>query len=268
MKGLIFFIIVIIIGVFISKKSKRKKVDSYQKKPPTTKPIITQINSVSEDKILYKQKGIKSFDMKGMYYQDLNLNKHKGEFIGHAKCEDNSHDMYAVGIYNLDNELLGYTPKGNKRLNHSLTEWNNGKVPAWGCLYYDDYYNKWEGTVYIPVGLTTEQTEKIGKILKLKFENQNQIKKKEKTTDKYFEILKRHNEITNLITDLNNPEELKYSFPKNLIPAISSHLEKEKNWEKLLELEKFQDLISELSEKWKESTLKRIENAKNNIAKH
>ncbi len=63
-----------------------------------------------------------------------------------------------------------------------------------------------------------------------------------------------------------NPEELYYSFPKNLIPSISSHLEKEKNWEKLIELEKYQDLINELSEKFKGTTLKRINFAKENMA--
>lgn len=102
--------------------------------------------------------------------------------------------------------------------------------------------------------------------MSLKFDNQTQIKKKEKSTEKYFEILNRHREITKLLADLKNPEEFYYSFPKNLVPSISSHLEKEKNWEKLLELEKHQDLISELSEKFRETTLKRIEKAKKNVA--
>lgn len=89
---------------------------------------------------------------------------------------------------------------------------------------------------------------------------------KSKSTEKYFEILNRYREIKQLLTDLKDPEELYYSLPKNLIPSISSHLEKEKNWKKLLELEKHQDLISDLSEKFKETTLKRIEKAKKNVA--
>lgn len=261
-------IIIVVIAYFIgkSKSKKTSKVQSkivFQKQNP--KYEITRIDTI-EEKILYKKKGIKTFDMKGMFYQNLNPEIHSGDFIGIGKCEDNSHDMYAVGIYNQQNELLGYTPKGNKRLNNSLTEWNDGKVQVWGGLSHDDYDDRWYGTVYIPVGLTTEQIDKVERILSLKSDNQTQIKKKEKSTEKYFEILNRHREIAKLLTDLKNPKEFHYSFPKNLVPSISSHLEKEKNWEKLLELEKHQDLISELSDKFRGTTLKRIEKAKKNVA--
>jgi hypothetical protein len=257
-------IILIVITYFIGKR-KTKKTSKVQIKVVPKEQNTNRIDIVDE-KILYKKKGIKTFVMKGMFYQNLNPKVHSGDFIGIGKCEDNSHDMYAVGIYNQQNELLGYTPKGNKRLNNSLTEWNNGKVPVWGGLSHDNYDDRWYGTVYIPVGLTTDQIEKVERVLSLISDNQTQIKKKEKSTEKYFEILKRHKEITKLLADLKNPKELYYSFPKNLIPSISNHLEKEKNWEKLLELEKYQDLISELSEKFKETTLKRIEKAKKKVA--
>lgn len=131
--GIIIFIL-FIIGKSITTPSSTKTSNSYSTPKPTIKS-----NYDPEEPLLYKKKGIKSFEMKGMYYRDLNPKLHNGQFIGFAKCEDNSHDMYAVGIYNRDNELLGYTPKGNKRLNSSLQEWNNGKVPAWGSLYYNDY---------------------------------------------------------------------------------------------------------------------------------
>jgi hypothetical protein len=58
---------------------------------------------------------------------------------------------------------------------------------------------------------------------------------------------------------------LSYSFPRNLIPSISSHLEKEKNWEKLIELENHQDLINDLNTKFRETTLRRINIAKENV---
>jgi len=48
---------------------------------------------------------------------------------------------------------------------------------------------------------------------------------------------------------------------------ISKHLEKEKNWEKLIELDKFHDLINSLTDKFKTSTIKRIEKAKENLKK-
>lgn len=258
--------IIIAIAYFIGKNKSEKTVKTtraiVQPKTSIEKPIEIHL---TEEKLLYKSKGIKAFDMKGMFYQNLNPQIHNGEFIGYAKTGSNSHDMYAVEIYNNENKLLGYTPKGNKRLNYSLDEWHNGKIIVWGGLSHDDYDDKWYGNVNIPVGFSENQLEKVERVLNLKSENQNQINKKEKTTEKYFEILNRHREISNLLSELKDPKEFYYSFPKNIIPSISSHVEKEKNWEKLLELEKHQDLIAELSEKFKETTLKRIEIAKKNV---
>lgn len=258
-------IIIIVIAYFIGKNKSKKSIKQQPNKVSSSKPSkVKRIET--EENLLYKKKGIKAFDIKGMFYQKLNPETDNGEFIGFAKCENNSHDMYAVGIYNEDGKLLGYTPKGNKRLNLSLKEWHSGKTVTWGNLRHDDYDDKWYGTAYIPVGFTLGQIEKLERILKLKRENEIQIKLKEKETEKYFEILSKHREISKLLADIKNPEELFYSFPKNLIPSISSHLEKEKNWEKLIELEKYQDLINELSEKFKETTLKRINIAKENVA--
>ena len=260
-------IIIIVIAYFIVKSKSKKTLKTTKAivQPKKTDQKTTEIH-LAEEKLLYKNKGIKMFEIKGMFYQNLNPKVNSGEFVGYAKANNNSHDMYAVEIYDNENRLLGYTPKGNRRLNNSIKEWHNGKILVWGGLSHDDYDDKWYGNVYIPAGFTESQLKKVELILNLKSENQNQINKKEKSTEKYFEILERHIEISNLLSDLKNPKEFYYSFPKNLIPSISSHLEKEKNWEKLMELEKHQDLISELSEKFKETTLKRIELAKKNVA--
>lgn len=270
-KFLVILIIIIAVIYFVSKGKSKKQL-------PTTKTIAKPIiepqkkadkptsKQSNKESLLYKTKGIKTFDIKGIFYQNLNPEIYSGNFIGYAKTDNNSHDMYAVEIYNEENKLLGYTPKGNKRLHSSLNEWHNGKIIVFGGISHDDYDDKWYGNVYIPVGFTETDLEKVERILKLKSENQIEINKKEKSTEKYFEILNRHSEISNLLTEIKNPTEFYYSFPKNLIPSISSHLEKERNWSKLLELEKHQDLISELSEKFKETTLKRIETAKKNVA--
>lgn len=261
-------VVIIVIAYFIGKNRSKKKSSEIRKNDPVKKTEVQKPkqDKIVTEKVLYKTKGIKSFDLKGMFYQKLNPKIHSGSFIGLAKCNKNSHDKYAVEIYNNENVLLGYTPKGNIRLNNSLKEWNNGKVIVWGGLGFDNFENKWLGTVHVPVGFTTVQLEKVQRVLNLMNENQLDIKSKEKSTDKYSEILKRHTEIKTLLNELNNPVEFYYSFPKNLIPSISSHLEKEKNWSKLIELEKHQDLISELNEKFKAKTLMRIEKAKENIA--
>lgn len=265
---LIIIILIAVIYFYRKNKSKNQIQPTSIAKPTnqTIKAVEKPTQKLNDGQLLYKTKGIKSFEIKGLFYQGLNPKIHGGEFKGYAKTDNNSHDMYAVEIYNEENKLLGYTPKRNKRLNNSINEWHNGKVIIFGGISHDDYDNKWYGNVYIPVGYTENQLVKVEQILKLKSENHHQINKKEKSTEKYFEILNRHREINNLLTELKNPIEFYYSFPKNLIPSISSHLEKEKNWTKLLELENYQDLISDLSEKFKETTLERIETAKKNVA--
>ena len=260
---------IIVLIVFLLKPKKNhinsnKQTSNY--KDIQSRTDSKQKRQIINKGILYKSRGIKTFEMKGMYYLDLNPNIHGKEFIGYAICEDNEHDKYAVEIYNNNNELLGYTPKGNKRLNNSLLEWNNGKVLAWGGLSFENYNDKWYGTVFIPVGFTSEQIEKLNIIIKLRNKNKENIKKKDKSTEMYFEILNNHKIIKQHLFDLNNPEEIYYSFPKNFIPSISSHLEKEKNWSRLIQLEDFPDLISNLSKKYKETTLKRIDKAKKNIS--
>lgn len=259
-------VLIIVIVYFIGKSKTKKATVKYvnpihSKNTQYSKPKVKK-----EDNFLYAKKGIKEFELKGMYYRNLNPNIHAGLYYGFAKCEQNSHDRYAVGIYNFNNELLGYTPKGNKRLSNSITEWNVGIAPAWGALRYDDFNDKWYGHVEIAIGFKSEENIKIDRFLKLKKENEERISKKEKSTENYFQILSNHSEIESLLSDLNNIPELHYSFPTKLIPSISSHLEKEKNWNKLIELEKHMDLISALSEKFKQTTLNRIEEAKKIVA--
>ena len=223
-----------------------------------------KVNNV-EDSHLYKTKGVKEFEIKGMYYRNLKPTEHQGEFYGYVECVSNSHDKYAVGVYNTNSELLGYVPKGNRRLNNSISEWNDGIAPAWGSLHYNDYNDRWDGYVKIVVGFSSEVNSKVKKFHNLKKDLEVLIKNKEKSTENYFLILNTHAEIKSILMELKDVKGLDYQFPPRLIPSISSHLEKQKEWEKLIELENHMDLIAVLSEKFKQSTLRRIEKAKNNI---
>ena len=218
--------------------------------------------TIIETKLLYKRKGIKKFEMKGMFYRDLSPALHSGYFNGYALCEYNLHDTYAVGIYNNHDIHLGYTPKRNKRLSDSLDEWHYGKVMAWGSIWYNEFEDNWQGSVYIPVGYSIDELQKIENVIELKSKCHELIQDEQKSTDKFFEILKSEKELSILLSVLRNPQELAYSIPKNLISSIAVHLEKEKNWEKLIELENYQHLISVLNIKLKEGLLRRIEKAK------
>jgi len=260
---MVFFLIIvltIIAIVYLFRTGESRTYSNSIGSSYSTEPIYRNLEN--DGPLLYKNKGIKSFGMKGMYYRDLVPEIHVGEFIGYAQCEDNSHDQYAVGIFNGKSEHLGYTPRGNKRLNNSLLEWNQGKVPAWGTIYYDAFDDRWSGQVYIPVGFNKEQIEKFELVLKQIDQNRKRIKKNEKSTEDYFEIIAVHKKIQELLAELRNPQELNYSFPKNLIPALSNHLEKEKDWTRLVELEKHEELIYDLNERFRETTLNRIRKAK------
>ncbi|WP_339624557.1 hypothetical protein [uncultured Winogradskyella sp.] len=262
-KLFIVVILIIVLAYFIGKNKTKTSCTKEDKSKQTTNTPQSKEQNQIPDKYLYKKIGIKECNMKGMFYQNLKPNIHSGIFYGFAKCEQTSHDQYAVGIYNFDNELLGYAPKGNKRLHNSIHAWNNRIAPAWGSLRYNDYKDEWYGHAEIAIGFNNEKTKQIECFLRLKNKNEELIRKQEKSTEKYFEILNNHSEIKTILSSLKEIVKLGYSFQTNLLPSISSHLEKEKNWKKLIELEKHTDLISELSEKFKQTTLRRIDKAKN-----
>lgn len=266
MNALLTIFVIILVIYFFRKNSKEKKkiIQTYKTSEFEKKEISSSFNKIEDEKMLYKTKGIKSFEIRGTYYRDLNETD-AGDFIGHVSCEYNSHDQYAVGIYNDNDYLIGYVPKGNRRLNESLTEWHNEKVIAWGNLQFDDYDNKWYGVVYIPVGLNEKQIRSIEETFDLIKNNKTLISKKDLTTSEYFEILENHKKIKSNLNIIKDKDNLFYYFPKTLIPSLSKKLESEKDWNNLIKIEEHEDLLNDLSETFRNSTLKRIEKAKGNL---
>ncbi len=118
--------------------------------------IEFESEKIAEKDKVYKKKGIKSFELKG-----ISFNKPKksdiGPFKGFAVCEKSPYDDYAVAIYNSNNKKLGYAPKNRKLLHESLKMWHNGKVECWGEIEYNSDSGYWSGSVEIPVGLTEEE---------------------------------------------------------------------------------------------------------------
>lgn len=256
----VIFFILYVIGTFNKNKiqnTKPIKENNIKAKPNSEKNIS------KEEKLFYKTKEIKSFEIHGINYTKVN-DEDFGDFFGHVLCENNSHDKYAVSIHKNTDKLIGYVPKGNQRLNNSISEWHNKKLFAWGNLRFDDYYEKWFGVVYIPVGISDEKIKLIEEFIKLKQLNQKLISKKDFNTIQYFEILENHKHIISCLHKIGEIEEMQYDFPRNIIPSLSKKLETDKEWGKLIELENYSDLIDDLSETYKNSTLNRIEKAKKN----
>lgn len=262
--GVLFLFGTIILVIYMIAKNKNKQSNYqpnyYTSDIPKDKPVNLDSNNY-----LYKQKEIKQFDINGMSYQNLNPNLNKGKFIGVAISTPNNHDQYCISIFNEVDKLIGYIPKGNKRLQNSLKEWNNGKVMVWGYCNFDDYNNNWQGSVYIPVGISYEEELLLKSFFISETKLYDLIKKSEKNTEGYFHILHKYKECKEILNQINKNFKVDLYFPNNIAPSISKHLEAEKNWEKLIELGEYNDLISQLSEKFKEKTLQRIELAKEKL---
>lgn len=264
-----FILILVVVVVVFLLIFKRKPSKGNSTNPKSSKIVQTSTTKrtvkTSKQTILYKNKGVKEFDLKGMSYRRLNPERHGGLYYGYALCEKNPHDKYAVAVYNLDKEMLGYTPKGNKRLSNSISHWNNGKAPAWGSIRYHGYNEAWYGYTQIAVGFSEEQNERLYRFFALKLQNDDLLANKVKSTEKFFLILGNYKEIQSILNEFRNIEELSYSLPVRFISTVSSHLEKEKNWNKLIELSEYNELIDELTGNFKNATLRRIETARNMI---
>jgi hypothetical protein len=233
-------------------------------KKKSTTPEKSQKHNFTTGQNLYQKKDIKNFAIVGTHYRKLNP-KEAGNFIGYVKCERNQHDKYAVAVYKDVNKHVGYTPKGNVKLSESIFAWHSGQVLAWGNLSYEEYDQSWYGTVYIPVGLTETQIEKIKESFDL-LKKRELIQNKENIlTSEYFDLLNDHLKIQENLADFGKDTGIYYEFSKKIIPSFSKQLEDEKDWESLIKLENYKELINELSEKFANSTLNRIEKAKKSL---
>lgn len=106
---------------------------------------------------LETRKGYSKFKMVGMYYRNLRRSD-IGKFEGYAKSElNNTHDRYAVAIYNNNGKHIGYLPSGNKST-HDLILNNGGSLPAYGYISCDSDFNDFTGEVAIKtnVALNTD----------------------------------------------------------------------------------------------------------------
>jgi len=246
--GLVFFIgLIIIITVLSSKKNNKE----------TSFENSNQKNNTNTSNCYVKNE-VFNFELKGIFYNDY---KRTGDFLGFAKNTYNSHDKYSVGIF-INNKLAGYPPKGNYRLHNTINQIHNNNLLCWGNIHYDEFRNQYSGTVNIPIGFTMEELEKTETALQLIFEQDILSKKENKSIEDFFKLLNNDSKIYELITNEKILKTINYYFNKNIIPQLSKRLEQEKDWENLIKLENYKLAINDLSENFKNSTLKRIEKAK------
>jgi hypothetical protein len=255
MSTTIIIIGIVLILLFIVVRVGKKK---------SKNPEKSRNQNLNQSQNLYQKREIKSFSIVGTFYRKLNPNE-AGNFIGYVKCERNQHDKYAVAVFKNPNKHIGYTPKGNVKLSESISAWHSGQVLAWGNLRYEEYDQSWYGSINIPVGLTKTQIEKIKESFDL-LKKRELIQTKENISkNEYFDLFDDHLKIKENLADLGNETGIYYEFSKKIIPSFSKQLESEKDWESLIKLENYKELITELNEKFANSTLNRIEKAKKNL---
>lgn len=268
MEKIIFFGVIIFIAYMIYSSNKKRAAAaayfSQREKISKSESEVTK-NNEGACKLLYKTKGIQSFDMVGMYYRNLSINE-KGKFNGYAICDGNPHDKYAVAIYNDKGTHLGYIPQHNKRMHDSIVEWNAGKIFVWGELIAGEYKNElsWHGSVNFPIGYSEEVIAQLKELLTLLRQNEDSLDKQDISMNEYFSILNNYRIIRQIYSSIENIIPIEITYPKSLIPTLARRLEAEKNWEQLAMLEEYSDLISLSAETFAKSTFKRIEIAKNN----
>ena len=213
----------------------------------------------------YNRKYIKTFELKGAYYRYLTPGVDSGKFIGYINHDYNEYDDYAFAVYNEFERHLGYLPRRNKKLYYHMEKMKVVRLPVWGTVYYDDYDGSWGGEVKVPLGYNNNELKMFVQIIDY-CKKMDELKvKNERSVNDCVDLLKLHGEVKVLLSSLGNPKNHFYKFSKSLVPQISKQFEKNKCWQELIYLnEEHSELVNNLSERLKKSTLSRIEKAYNN----
>lgn len=253
MGTIITILVIIILIVFLS---------NLFKKP--TKPINKSTYQNQKNKKSPKpfKEGFLSFPLKGWNHYQKNYDIDPYFFIGSAKLDYNEYDYYSIAIYT-ENKLIGYLPKSNNHNLHKFIEREySGTILCYG--FYD--YNR--TNVTIPAFENKEIIKSI-KDFYSKKETLNQfINTDNKTDNDYFNILNLDSQIQSLLKIIPADFEHNYRFIKKYINEFSIILNKNKDFENLIKLKEYKNLIDHLSIKDQESIYKKIENAENQKIKN
>lgn len=270
-----YFLLLLIIGggflFYFTRHKKNLKNDSYvrqesQEKPAPAFPQVkseTKSSTLKKDPTLqvYTKKGLKEFNIVGANHYGLDQEEYEypTPFFGTVKCEPGQ----KLGVFRDDGRQIAQVPKGNIKLYNSLTQKHKGENILWGQIYYNSHDKKWQGRATTPVGYSQEEMLRIKKVFALKSLNQEEMAIKQKTSEDYLNVLERHSVIVEEMNALKI--QLPYEFPVRFISSATKHFEEDKNWAALIEIEKYTDLIDELSDTYKNATMRRIELAKSNV---
>lgn len=264
------YLLSILFGLFVYNYLKNKENSRIKEFDKIDKSFF-EIERVANDGNVYKARTYREFEIKALSHRSEDVLMRSLSFVGIAKCVLNPHDKYAVGIFNGNNELVGYVPRGNKKLFNSIQEWHEGKVMCWGGIDFNDFYNKFKyrfsnAHVSIPVGFTEEELNKITYYFSKEKRRrliQSKHSNKQLSIDEGFELFDLCYEIEEIRKTLKGDyfEPYRPTPMVSLITSLSKKLEEEKNWEGLIRFSKYEEEINLLSSRFKDAALRRIEKA-------
>jgi len=235
--------------------------------------IIKSINSQVQEEgkndlekydTLYKKKGVRTVMMKGMYYRKLKPEKHVGSFIGYAKPIRNKHDTFGVGIFNNDDEHLGFAPYGNYRLHNSINTWDSGKSLAFGKLWFNDYDDSWGGEVNILVGLDRLKAEQLIDGIQKRQKAKSQLTNRSLSVTEAFGLVESLIEIKADTSDESN-EFAVVDIPASFIPRLAKKFEEAEMWRGIIVLSELEKIDPSLPERNKNAFQKRVMKAQKNL---
>lgn len=213
---------------------------------------------------LYKKKGIRTVTMKGMYYRKLKPEKHIGTFIGYAKPIRNRHDTFGVGIFNDDDEHLGFAPYGNYRLHNSIQEWDSGKSLAFGKLWFNDYDDRWGGEVNIFVGIDKLKAEWLIAGIRERQKANSQLINRSLGVIEAQKLVESLIEIKADASDERN-EYVEVNIQASFIPRLAKKFEEAEIWRGIILLSELEKIEPSLPERNKSAFQKRVIKAQKNL---
>ncbi len=209
---------------------------------------------------LYKTAGIKHVEIKDIP-ETISITNGSGHFTGEALVQPTEHDKYNVNIVDENGTLVGHAEK-NRRLSNSLSAWHHGQIFVFGKIHRNGDESPVTGYAFIPAGFKPEDIDHLKLVFEKLEKRHKTLEKLDISSEEYLKILEDHHFISEILKKMGISEEVDARLPKKIIPSLSKQLEDEQNWDGLIKLEQYSDLINELSERFAGTTYRRIGKAR------
>ena len=263
------FLLIIIVVIFIgfrfsnSHKSHSENIDIHVESYPDLK-LLEKIKK--PQRFIVVNKKVKKERIVGTFYSLKDNHSYAGPFEGYAFCEDNPFDNYAVAIYNLNNERLGYIQRDNRWIHNSIEHYHMGKVYCWGYLEHVINVPKpfWYGEVFISVGLSISEIEILKSFYDIFKESFLLSKKIKKDSSDYESLIENYLSTQKIISSSKSFENIEIEFKTRYVLSYVVSLAKEQNLQKINSLDKYNLLITKLTPLQQISIKKKIDQLNQN----